>query len=126
MAGSRSITTGHRTYRRRVIGSFTDLVNERRGVVEQPGHRSGGVQDDRTIPHRRAALENTWKIGAFTHRFGGEVRKLWGDYNYALDLTVFAQLSVPRLTRLGNHPSLLAGAAGLRELGVLGHADHAR
>lgn len=79
----------------RVIGSFTDLVNERRGVVDQPGQRIGRVQDDRSFHVAGLRLENTWNMGAFTHRFGGEVRKLWGDYNYALDLTVFPDYPFP-------------------------------
>jgi len=79
----------------RVIGSFTDLVNERRGAVEQPGQRSGRVMDDRTFHIAGLRLENTWNAGPFKHRFGGEVRKLWGDYNYALDLTVFPDYPFP-------------------------------
>lgn len=79
----------------RVIGSFTDLVNERRGVVEQPGQRSGSVKDDRSFHIAGLRLENTWTTGAFTHRFGGEVRRLWGDYNYELDLTVFPNFPFP-------------------------------
>ncbi len=79
----------------RVIGSFTDLVNERRGSVEQPGQRSGRVQDDRTFHIAGLRLENSWDIGAFRHRFGGEVRKLWGDYNYSLDLTVSPNYPFP-------------------------------
>jgi outer membrane receptor protein involved in Fe transport len=79
----------------RVIGSFTDLVNERRGSVEQPGQRSGRVQDDRTFHIAGLRLENTWELGAFTHRFGGEVRKLWGDYDYSLDLTVSPNYPFP-------------------------------
>ncbi|HEY5756879.1 MAG TPA: TonB-dependent receptor [Steroidobacter sp.] len=71
----------------RVIGSFTDLVNERRGYVDEPGQRTGQVRDDRTFHVAGLRLENSWDLGAFTHRFGGEVRRLWGDYDYALDLT---------------------------------------
>lgn len=72
----------------RVIGSFTDLVNERRGWVDQPGQRSGEVQDLRSFHVAGLRLENTLDAGAVNHRFGAEVRKLWGDYDYALDLTV--------------------------------------
>lgn len=72
----------------RVIGSFTDLVNERRGYVEQPGQRSGQVRDDRTFHIAGLRIENSLDIGSMHHRFGAEVRRLWGDYDYALDLTV--------------------------------------
>lgn len=71
----------------RAIGSFTDLVNERRGWVEEPARRSGQVRDDRTFHIAGLRLENSWDTGAFQHRFGAEVRRLWGDYDYALDLT---------------------------------------
>jgi hypothetical protein len=79
----------------RVIGSFTDLVNERRGYVDQPGQRTGQVRDDRTFHIAGLRLENSWGIGAFDHRFGVEVRKLWGDYDYALDLTVSPDYPFP-------------------------------
>lgn len=72
----------------RIIGSFTDLVNERHGWVEQPGQRSGRVQDDRTFHIAGLRLENTLDTGGIKHRFGAEVRRLWGDYDYELDLTV--------------------------------------
>ncbi len=79
----------------RVIGSFTDLVNERRGWVDEPGQRTGQVKDDRTFHIAGLRLENSWEVGAFTHRFGGEVRKLWGDYDYALDLTLSPDYPFP-------------------------------
>lgn len=72
----------------RVIGSFTDLVNERRGWVDEPGQRSGLVQDDRTFHIAGLRVENTLDMGNVNHRFGGEVRRLWGDYDYSFDLTV--------------------------------------
>ena len=72
----------------RVIGSFTDLINERRGWVEEPGQRSGQVKDDRMFRIAGLRWENTWNAGTYQHRFGAEVRRLWGDYDYALDLTL--------------------------------------
>ncbi|WP_175597027.1 TonB-dependent receptor plug domain-containing protein [Peristeroidobacter soli] len=81
----------------RVIGSFTDLVNERRGYVDQPGQRTGQVKDDRSFHVAGLRLENSWDAGGITHRFGGEVRKLWGDYDYALDLTVAPNYPFPGL-----------------------------
>lgn len=72
----------------RVIASFTDLVNERRGAVDEPGARSGRVTDERTFHIAGLRIENSLDAGRVTHRFGGEVRRLWGDYDYSLDLTV--------------------------------------
>lgn len=79
----------------RVIGSFTDLVNERRGWVEEPGRRSGQVKDFRKFHIAGLRLENELELAAVSHRFGGEVRRLWGDYDYALDLTVFPGVPFP-------------------------------
>ena len=71
----------------RVIASFTDLVNQRRGWVDDPGIRNGMVKDDRTFHVAGLRIENEWTALTMKHRFGGEVRRLWGDYAYALDLT---------------------------------------
>lgn len=71
----------------RVIASFTDLVNERRGWVDEPGARVGQVQDDRTFHIAGLRIENNLDAAGMKHRFGAEVRRLWGDYEYALDLT---------------------------------------
>jgi outer membrane receptor protein involved in Fe transport len=72
----------------RVIASFTDLVNERRGSVDEPGARLGHVRDNRTFHVAGLRIENSVDGGWLKHRFGGEVRRLWGDYDYAIDLTV--------------------------------------
>jgi hypothetical protein len=71
----------------RVIASFTDLVNERRGWVDEPGARVGQVRDDRTFHIAGLRIENELDAAGMKHRFGAEVRSLWGDYDYALDLT---------------------------------------
>lgn len=78
----------------RVIGSFTDLVNDRRGWVEEPG-RSGQVRDLRTFHIAGLRVENELDAGAVSHRFGAEVRHLWGDYDYELDLTVQPDFPFP-------------------------------
>lgn len=72
----------------RVIASFTDLVNERHGGVDEPGSRLGQVRDNRTFHIAGLRLENSIDGGALKHRFGAEVRRLWGDYDYAIDLIV--------------------------------------
>ena len=71
----------------RVIASFTDLVNERRGWVTEP-QRVGHVKDDRTFHVAGLRWENSIDAGGLKHRFGAEVRHLWGDYDYALDLSL--------------------------------------
>jgi outer membrane receptor protein involved in Fe transport len=69
----------------RIIGSFTDLVNERRGWVTEP-QRTGQVRDDRTFHIAGVRWENSIDAGFLKHRFGAEVRHLWGDYRYDLNL----------------------------------------
>jgi outer membrane receptor protein involved in Fe transport len=69
----------------RVIGSFTDLVNERRGSVTEP-LRVGQVRDDRTFHIAGLRWENQIDAGLLKHRFGAELRQLWGDYRYDLNL----------------------------------------
>ena len=71
----------------RVIASFTDLVNERRGWVTEP-QRVGQVRDDRTFHIAGLRWENSIGGGWLQHRFGAEVRHLWGDYEYDLDITL--------------------------------------
>jgi len=69
----------------RIIGSFTDLVNERRGWVTEP-QRVGQVRDDRTFHIAGLRWENEIDAGFLNHRFGAEVRRLWGDYLYNLNV----------------------------------------
>jgi outer membrane receptor protein involved in Fe transport len=67
----------------RVIASFTDLENRRQGEVNEPGLRTARVHDERLFHIVGLRLENSLGAGMFEHRFGAEVRRLWGDYDYA-------------------------------------------
>ncbi|MBL8268532.1 TonB-dependent receptor plug domain-containing protein [Steroidobacter sp.] len=78
-----------------VIASFTDLDNRRRGQVNEPGLRRGEVWDDRSFHIAGLRLENSLRTGAIEHRFGGEVRRLWGDYDYRLDLMQASNVPFP-------------------------------
>jgi outer membrane receptor protein involved in Fe transport len=66
----------------RLIGSFTDITNERSGVVDEPGRRVGSVIDDRSFHIVGLKLENRLDTDFIKQRFGAEARRLWGDYNY--------------------------------------------
>jgi outer membrane receptor protein involved in Fe transport len=81
--------------RTRVIASFTDLVNERHGVVDEPGARVGQVRDDRTFHIAGLRIENDIDTDVIKHRFGAEVRELWGDYKYDLSMTVQPDFPFP-------------------------------
>jgi outer membrane receptor protein involved in Fe transport len=72
----------------RLITSFTDLSNERHGTVDDPGRRVGTVSDERLFHVIGLRLENTLEANAITHHFGAEVRRLWGNYDYASELRI--------------------------------------
>jgi TonB dependent receptor/TonB-dependent Receptor Plug Domain len=75
----------------RLIASYTDLSNERRATVDAPGQRFGVVEDDRLFHVIGVQLDNTFDPGAgLQHRFGVEVRRPWGSYDYFSDV-VFEQ-----------------------------------
>jgi outer membrane receptor protein involved in Fe transport len=64
----------------RLIGSFTDIGNERGGVVDDPGRRSGTVSDDRSFEVAGVRFDNRFDADVIHHRYGAEVRELWGHY----------------------------------------------
>ena len=70
----------------RLIASFTDITNERGGTVDDPGHRRGTVVDDRSFHIGGLRLDNRFDGDRIRHRFGVEVRELWGDYRYRSDV----------------------------------------
>lgn len=70
----------------RLITSFTRVNDERRGQMDDPGRRSGTVNDNRMFSVAGLRLDNEWSIDAVTHRFGVEVRRLWAEYDYSADV----------------------------------------
>jgi outer membrane receptor protein involved in Fe transport len=79
----------------RVIASYTDLENRRQGDVNQPGVRTALVHDERLFHVIGLRVENTLGVGMFQHRFGAEVRRLWGDYDYASEVHVVPGFPFP-------------------------------
>lgn len=79
----------------RLIGSFTDLSNQRHGSVDEPGTRSGFVSDERVFHVVGVRLENTLATDLIDHRFGFEVRRLWGQYNYRNALQIEPDFPFP-------------------------------
>jgi hypothetical protein len=79
----------------RIIASFTDLANERHGLVDEPQQRTGTVLDDRIFHVVGLRAENRIGTDAIDHRFGAEVRRLWGQYHYSSDVTVFPDFPFP-------------------------------
>jgi outer membrane receptor for ferrienterochelin and colicin len=72
----------------RVIASYTDLENRRQGELNEPGVRTADVHDERLFHVIGLRIENTLQAGMFEHHFGAEVRRLWGDYDYASEVHV--------------------------------------
>jgi len=78
----------------RLILSYTDLVNERRGNIED-SQRIAAVMDDRVFHVIGLRWENALKTDILQHRFGIEGRRLWGSYNYASDVRWFEDAPFP-------------------------------
>jgi len=72
--------------RSRLILSGTEVSDERTGVVDNPSQRSARIVDNRRFQVAGLQLDNEWQAGAAVHRFGAELRQLWADYDYSLDL----------------------------------------
>jgi len=70
----------------RLITSYTSVSDDRRGRVDDPGRRSGQVQDRRTFHVIGLRADNEWRADAVTNRFGAEVRRLWAEYDYSADV----------------------------------------
>lgn len=69
----------------RVIASYTNLENERRGRIDEP-ERVASVLDDRVFHIIGLRWENTLDTDLLQHRFGIEGRRLWGAYAYVSDV----------------------------------------
>lgn len=70
----------------RLIASYTDLTNERRGNIEEPGRRSATVFDDRLFHVTGVKFDTSISANRVVHRFGIEAQRLWGQYDYRLNL----------------------------------------
>src|SRR6185436_3810413 len=79
----------------RVIASYTDLENRREGDVNDPGVRTAHVSDERFFHVIGLRVENKLDAGMLKHRFGAEVRRLWGDYDYASEVHVLPGFPFP-------------------------------
>jgi outer membrane receptor protein involved in Fe transport len=78
----------------RFIVSYTDLSNERRGNINEPT-RAATVRDDRTFHVLGFRWENSFATNLLQHRFGVEGRRLWGQYDYASDVSLAAGTPFP-------------------------------
>ena len=74
----------------RVILSYTDVNNERSGEVNDPARRVGQVRDIRNFHVIGLRADQRFDLLGLDHRAGFEVRRLWGRYDYASDVTFAA------------------------------------
>jgi outer membrane receptor protein involved in Fe transport len=78
----------------RAIVSYTDLLNQRHGSIDEPA-RSASISDDRLFHVLGLRWENSVDVGLLQHRFGVEARRLWGEYDYASDVRWAADSPFP-------------------------------
>ena len=90
----------------RLIASFTDIVNERSGVIDSPGEREATVLDHRSFHVAGLRLENRFDSAVVKHRYGAEVRKLWADYDYRSRVHYNAGFPFPDSPAIDRHSAL--------------------
>ena len=78
----------------RLILSYTDLANSRRGRIDEP-LRTASVNDERHFHVIGLRAENALEGWGLKHRFGVEVRRLWGEYAYESDVSWAADAPFP-------------------------------
>jgi len=67
----------------RAVLSWTDVSSERSGVVDEPGLRSGMVDDERDYDVLGLRLDGSYATDRWLHRFGVDLRSLSATYDYA-------------------------------------------
>jgi hypothetical protein len=67
----------------RAVLSYTDVSSERSGVVDEPGRRSGTVDDERDYDVLGLRFDGSYDTGDWLHRFGVDLRALSAAYDYA-------------------------------------------
>jgi len=67
----------------RAVLSYTDVSSERSGVVDEPGRRSGSVDDERDYDVLGLRFDGSYATDRWLHRFGIDLRSLSATYDYA-------------------------------------------
>ncbi len=65
------------------ILSYTNVDNDRRGEVDDPGRREGSVRDRRQFQVAALTLGFNWSTPLGLHQWGIDVKELRADYDYA-------------------------------------------
>jgi outer membrane receptor protein involved in Fe transport len=79
----------------RAIASYSDLENRRTGDLNEPGVRTAHVSDVRMFHIIGLRIENSLRSRALEHRFGSELRRLWGEYEYSNEVHFLPQFPLP-------------------------------
>ena len=83
-------TLDHRwspSLRSNLLLSYSDVSANRIGTVDEPGRRTGFVDDDRAYHVFGAKLDGSYTTSRWLHRAGVEFRSLSARYNYASRIT---------------------------------------
>lgn len=64
------------------ILSYTQVDNDRRGEVSDPGRREGSVRDRRQFQVMALTADFNWTTAFGLHHFGVELKELQADYHY--------------------------------------------
>ncbi len=67
----------------RAVLSYTDVSSSRKGIVDEPGRRSGEVDDERDYDVLGLALDGRYASEHWLHRFGVDLRTLSATYDYS-------------------------------------------
>jgi TonB dependent receptor/TonB-dependent Receptor Plug Domain len=101
--------------------SYSEVTAHRNGTVEDPGRRTGFVDDDRDYHVFGAKLDGSWTSPRWLHRAGVEYRSLAARYRYASEVTFEPDYPFPgdpggtiardvRPTPDGNHIAVYASS----------------
>lgn len=62
--------------------SWTEVRSRRSGTVDQPGRRSGSLDDQRSYRVLGLRADSTWKTPRWLHSFGVDFRDVSAEYDY--------------------------------------------
>jgi hypothetical protein len=71
----------------RVIGSFTDVTNDRSGRIDQAGRIVGSVDDERAFHIASLQFDGTIEAGRFLNTWGLTAKQLSANYDYRSDVS---------------------------------------
>ena len=95
-----------------LTASYTDIENNRGGTVDDPQQRSGEVNDERAFYIAGLTSELDYREGRASQRWGLQVQRVAGEYDYQSRVTMIPTLLFP-----GISPTMTRRRLALREAG---------